>query len=86
LIPSFINSPQRINHDLPNLCRCLAETESHCPTCARSHGVIQEIRRNNERFAGEHEIFLEEVRESEDGFATIAAAYGKGIIGLAKSN
>lgn len=69
-----------------NLDRCLAETESHCPTCARSHGVILEIRKNNERFAGEHEMFLEEVRESDDGFSTISAAYGKGVIGLANSN
>ena len=37
---------------------------------------------NNQRFAGDHSIFLEEVAESEDGFATVATAYGKGIMGV----
>ena len=31
--------------------RCLADHETECPNCARSHGVIREIRRNNERLA-----------------------------------
>lgn len=46
--------------------------------------MIVELRRNYERFASEHEIFLDEVRESDDGYATISAAYGRGVIGLAK--
>ena len=61
---------------------CLADNETQCPNCAREHGLIREIRKNNQRFAGDHSIFLEEVAESEDGFATIATAYGKGIMGV----
>lgn len=64
-------------------CRCLAENESQCPNCARTHGVIREIRKNNEQLAGRHDLFAEEVRESEDGYATVAAAFGKGLMGLA---
>ncbi|ORY88576.1 hypothetical protein BCR35DRAFT_288786 [Leucosporidium creatinivorum] len=64
--------------------RCLGENESQCPNCARTHGVVREIRKNNEQFAGRHDLFLGEVAESEDGFATIAAAFSKGM-GLAGS-
>lgn len=32
--------------------------------------------------AGRHELFLDEVRESDDGFATVAAAFGKGLMSL----
>ncbi|KAL8281285.1 hypothetical protein RQP46_006319 [Phenoliferia psychrophenolica] len=63
--------------------RCLADNESQCPNCARTHGVIREIRRNNEQLAGRHDLFAEEVRESEDGYAPVAAAFGKGLMGLA---
>lgn len=64
-------------------CRCLPENESQCPNCARSHGVIREIRKNNEQFAGRHDLFLSDVRESEDGYKAITAAYGKGLMAFA---
>ncbi|KAK4697377.1 hypothetical protein P7C70_g8221, partial [Phenoliferia sp. Uapishka_3] len=63
--------------------RCLAENETQCPNCARTHGVIREIRRDNEKLAGRHDLFAEEVRESDDGYAAVAAAFGKGLMGLA---
>jgi len=58
--------------------RCLPETESEleCPNCARSNGVIAEIRRNNARLANQHELFLAEVKEG--GFETIARGFGRG--------
>ncbi|KAI5476765.1 vacuolar membrane protein, partial [Pseudohyphozyma bogoriensis] len=65
--------------------RCLAENESQCPNCARTHGVIREIRKNNEALADDHELFLDEVRESDDGYAAIAAAFSKGLMSLAKA-
>ncbi|KAM0747362.1 hypothetical protein T439DRAFT_344059 [Meredithblackwellia eburnea MCA 4105] len=66
--------------------RCLGENESQCPNCAKTHGVIREIRAANEALAGRHDLFVEEVRESEDGFATVAASFGKGLMSLAGSN
>jgi hypothetical protein len=39
-----------------------------------------EIRRGNAEFAGRHDLFLAEVEDSEDGYATIASAYSKGLM------
>ena len=36
--------------------RCLGDNEAECPSCARSHGVVREIRRNNEALADRHEL------------------------------
>ncbi|GAA5854596.1 hypothetical protein JCM5353_006524, partial [Sporobolomyces roseus] len=66
--------------------RCLGETESQCPNCARTHGVVREIRKNNEQLAGRHDLFLSEVAESEDSFATVASAYGRGWMALANAS
>ncbi|KAH7890168.1 hypothetical protein F5I97DRAFT_645537 [Phlebopus sp. FC_14] len=56
--------------------RCLVESETACPLCTRQHGVIQEIRRNNERLADQHELFLAEVKEG--GFRAVASGFGRG--------
>ncbi|GAA5991450.1 hypothetical protein JCM10908_005710 [Rhodotorula pacifica] len=58
--------------------RCLGENESQCPNCARSHGVIREIRNNNARLAGQHDAFQQEIAESDDPFATVATAFSRG--------
>ncbi|GAA5881447.1 hypothetical protein JCM3774_005086 [Rhodotorula dairenensis] len=58
--------------------RCLGENESQCPNCARTHGVIREIRTNNEQLAGEHNAFVQEMAESDDPFATVATAFSRG--------
>jgi hypothetical protein len=44
----------------------------------RAHGVIQEIRRNNERLADKHDLFLGDVKEN--GFHAVAAAFGRGVL------
>jgi hypothetical protein len=59
--------------------RCLAEAENECPMCAQSHGVILEIRRNNMQFGRRHDLFIEEVRDADDGFDTIASMFSKGL-------
>ncbi|GAA5850787.1 hypothetical protein JCM9279_003922 [Rhodotorula babjevae] len=61
--------------------RCLGENESQCPNCARTHGVVREIRRNNEQLRGRHDVFLEEVRGAEDPFAAVAGAFARGWMG-----
>ncbi|BGP05132.1 Vacuolar protein sorting-associated protein 11 [Rhodotorula toruloides] len=61
--------------------RCLGENETQCPNCARTHGVIREIRKNNEQLAGRHDLFVQEVGDSEDPFATVANAFARGWMG-----
>jgi vacuolar protein sorting-associated protein 11 len=64
--------------------RCLADNETECPKCAREHGVIREIRRNNARLADQHDVFLSEVREG--GFEAIAAAFGRSVFNVPRSD
>ncbi|KAF8498332.1 hypothetical protein JB92DRAFT_3084586 [Gautieria morchelliformis] len=58
--------------------RCVADHETECPNCAQSHGVIREIRRNNERLADQHDLFLGDV--AERGFNAVAAGFGRGVL------
>ncbi|KAI0271206.1 hypothetical protein BGY98DRAFT_1126715 [Russula aff. rugulosa BPL654] len=58
--------------------RCLGDHDTECPLCVRAHGVIQEIRRNNERLADKHDLFLADVKEN--GFHAVAAAFGRGVL------
>ncbi|OAX34310.1 hypothetical protein K503DRAFT_456147 [Rhizopogon vinicolor AM-OR11-026] len=62
--------------------RCLLDHDTECPLCARQHGVIQEIRRNNERMADQHELFLSDVREN--GFNAVASGFGKGVLNMTR--
>ena len=39
--------------------RCLGENETECPSCARSHGVIRDLRRNHELLADRHDLYVE---------------------------
>jgi len=58
--------------------RCLGDHDTECPLCVHEHGVIQEIRRNNERLADKHDLFLADVKEN--GFHAVAAAFGRGVL------
>ncbi|KZT23981.1 hypothetical protein NEOLEDRAFT_509554 [Neolentinus lepideus HHB14362 ss-1] len=62
--------------------RCLADHDTECPNCARANGVIREIRRNNERLADQHDLFLSDVKES--GFDAIASAYGRSVLNASR--
>jgi hypothetical protein len=62
--------------------RCLVDHETECPNCAREHGVIREIRRNNERLADQHAVFLSEVREK--GFVAVAGAFSRGALNMSR--
>ena len=64
------------------LCRCVAENETECPNCAREHGMIREIRRNNERLADQHDLFLSEVHEG--GFSALAAGFSRGTLNVSR--
>ncbi|KAG2070492.1 hypothetical protein BDR04DRAFT_1099977 [Suillus decipiens] len=62
--------------------RCLLDHETECPLCVRQHGVIQEIRRNNERMADQHELFLADVQDN--GFKAVASGFGKGVLNITR--
>ncbi|KAJ7462780.1 hypothetical protein B0H11DRAFT_1815908 [Mycena galericulata] len=62
--------------------RCIQENETECPNCVREHGVIREIRRNNERLADQHDLFVSEVKEG--GFAAVASAFSRGILNMSR--
>ena len=78
----IVPPPYFLGCRLTHNCRCLADHESECPNCAREHGVIQEIRRNNERLADQHDLFLSEVREG--GFEAVAAAFSRGVLNMSR--
>jgi len=67
---------------VPCFYRCIAENETECPACAREHGVIREIRHNNEKLADQHDVFLSEVQEH--GFEAVASAYGRGVLNASR--
>ncbi|KAJ3529708.1 hypothetical protein NM688_g7815 [Phlebia brevispora] len=62
--------------------RCLGEHDTECPNCVRSHSMIREIRRTNEKLADQHDVFLSEVKEG--GFAAVAAGFGRGIMNVSR--
>ncbi|KAG6844504.1 hypothetical protein H0H87_006329 [Tephrocybe sp. NHM501043] len=63
--------------------RCLTDNETECPNCAREHSVIREIRKNNERLADQHELFISEVQEG-GGFEAVATAFGRGFLSVTR--
>lgn len=66
------------------LVRCLGEHDTECPSCARAHGIIREIRRTNARLADQHGVFLSEVKDG--GFAAVTAGYSRGILNISRSD
>lgn len=44
--------------------------------------MIREIRRNNERLADQHDVFLSEVQEN--GFQAVASAFGRGLLNMSR--
>ncbi len=62
--------------------RCLVENETECPSCARAHSTVRDIRRANAMAADRHDLFLAEVQEAEDGFGALARQFSKGLFSL----
>ena len=44
--------------------------------------MIREIRRNNERLADQHDVFISEVKEG--GFTAVATGFSRGIMNLSR--
>ena len=77
-VSSPLHLPRCLGSFICTTCRCLGDHDTECPLCVRAHGVIQEIRRNNERLADKHDLFLADVKEN--GFRAVAAAFGRGVL------
>ena len=59
--------------------RCSGDQDTECPLCVQAHGVIQEICRNDERLADQHNRFLGDAKENR--FRAVAAVFGRPRIG-----
>lgn len=70
-------------HRRREIYRCLQENDQECPNCAREHGLIREIRSNNEKLADQHDVFLAEVQEK--GFEAVASGFSRGILNISKT-
>ena len=57
-----------------------ATRQPDCPICARSHSLVVELRMANERAAREHDVFVQDVRESDDGFRAVAEGFARGVL------
>ena len=64
--------------------RCLADNEASCPSCAASHGVIQEIKAANDQLAGRHDLFVQELDEADDRFESVVNAFSRGLVRVAE--
>jgi len=62
--------------------RYLLDHETECPLCVRQHGVIHEIRRNNERMADQHELFLADVQDN--GFKAVVSGFSRGVLNMTR--
>lgn len=61
-------------------CRCLSDSDPECTLCARQHSIVREVRRNQTRLADRHDLFINEVREADEGFGVVAGAFGRGLM------
>lgn len=59
--------------------RCLSDSDPECILCSQQHATVREIRRNQTRLADRHDLFVSEVRDSDDGFGVVAGAFGRGL-------
>ena len=54
-----------------------------CPICASQNATVKAIRRAQDESAERHELFLDALRRSKDGFGTISEWFGRGVMGAA---
>ena len=56
-----------------------------CPVCAPQNATVKAIRRAQDESAERHELFLDALKRSKDGFGTISEWFGRGVIGAANA-
>ncbi|KAI9696333.1 MAG: hypothetical protein M1820_008175 [Bogoriella megaspora] len=56
-----------------------------CPVCAPQNATVKAIRRAQDDSAERHELFLDALRRSKDGFGTISEWFGRGVMGAASA-
>ncbi|KAL9085048.1 MAG: hypothetical protein Q9165_007789 [Trypethelium subeluteriae] len=80
-------------HSFHQRCLNVAEDEEgaealegvECPVCAPKNATVRAVRKAQEESAERHELFLDALRRSRDGFATIGEWFGRGVMGAAST-
>lgn len=52
-----------------------------CPLCSQSNATIRAIKKQQEEYAGRHDLFKSELENSEDRFGTMADWFQRGVMG-----
>lgn len=61
--------------------RCLGDNDQECPKCAPEQRLVLEITRNQEESANDHDQFLQQLKDADDGFSVIADYLGRNTFG-----
>lgn len=59
-----------------------AAAAGECPVCAMDNATIRALRQAQAENAGRHELFKDALEHSEDGFATVADWFGRGVMSV----
>jgi hypothetical protein len=59
--------------------RCVVDNDRECPKCANDFRKVKEIKSQMRASANQHDKFFKKLEDSEDGFATVAEYFGRGI-------
>ncbi|KAL8288480.1 hypothetical protein RB597_000543 [Gaeumannomyces tritici] len=59
-----------------------AAAAGECPVCAKDNATIRALRQAQAENAGRHELFKDALEQSEDGFATVADWFGRGVMSV----
>ena len=54
--------------------------EVECPVCAPQNATVRAIRKAQEESAGRHDMFLDALGRSKDGFGTVSEWFGRGVM------
>ena len=59
--------------------RCIVDNDRECPKCADEFRKIREIKEHMVASALKHDDFFQQLDDSNDGFATVAEYFGRGL-------
>lgn len=76
-------------HSYHQRCLNVAEGESiddvECPQCAPQNATIRAIKRAQTANRDRHDLFLDALGRSKDGFGTVAEWFGRGVMGASNA-
>jgi hypothetical protein len=59
--------------------RCVVDSDRECPKCAPEYRKVKEIKDSMRKSTAQHDKFFKQLQLSNDGFATVAEYFGRGI-------